>query len=105
MDIKNGYVNVKNLNTFPIQEMDNLFNISSLIKERKLEVPKKKVDFEFQALGLELQEMFPATKKGAIWGLFYNPKFTEAKIRDSMKAYRQQGVRDFRYFLGILHKK
>lgn len=64
----------------------------------------KKIDFEFQLLGIELQEIFPLEKKGTIWSLFYNPKFNERKIRDSMKAYLNQDIRSFRYFMGILHK-
>ena len=87
-------------------QKDTMKSLKDFIKPLEVKTsPYRKIDFEFQALGLELQEMFPDTKKGAIWGLFYNPKFTEAKIRDSMKAYRQQGVRSFRYFMGILHKK
>lgn len=87
-----------------MKKISELFT-RSLEETFNKQVKRKKVDFEFQALGLELQEMFPDTKKGAIWGLFYNPKFTEAKIRDSIKAYRQQGVKSFKYFMGILHKK
>lgn len=66
------------------------------------EVPKRKIDFEFQALGIEMMDHFGKEYRKRIWPLFY--KFPLGKIIDSYEVYKKSKVKTFDYFYGILLK-
>lgn len=57
-----------------------------------------KVDFEFQAIGLELQPYYG--KK--IWSLFYKPGMTEDKVRRAHEIAKKRGVMKYGYLIGVL---
>lgn len=60
----------------------------------------KKIDYEFQALGLELQPFYGK----AIWSLFYKKGFTEEKIRKAHDIAKSRGVIKLNYLIGIIKK-
>ena len=59
-----------------------------------------KIDYEFQALGVELQPIYGKV----VWTLFYKKGMTEAKIRDAAKIAKSRGKESFGYLVGILKK-
>ncbi len=64
--------------------------------EIKVETEPRKIDFEFQALGLELQPIYGK----AIWSLFY--KFPMSKIKDAVKICEKKGVTKLPYLIGVI---
>ena len=70
-------------------------------KNPELKVSKVgKIDYEFQALGVELQPIYGKV----IWTLFHKKGMTEAKIRDAAKIAKSRGKENFPYLIGILKK-
>lgn len=76
-----------------------------LNKEGKLEkmkfepkIPKKKVDFEFQQIGIELEPYYGK----AIWPIFY--KFHLEKIKDAHKVCTKKGITNIKYLIGVMKK-
>jgi len=65
----------------------------------------KKIDFEFQDLGVQMVDCFGKKNARKIWPLFYKPEYTLGMIRDSFIAYKKQPVISFNYFMGILNTK
>lgn len=65
--------------------------------------PPKKIDFEYQMLGIEMTSHFGKEKRKQIWPLFY--KYSLPLIRESWFEYQKTGKTSFQYFMGILHKK
>lgn len=63
---------------------------------------KRKIDYSFQELGIEMQDYFTSAKKSLIWSLFY--KFREDKIRDAFKVCKEKGIQNIAYLMGILKK-
>lgn len=70
--------------------------------EFKIEKPKRKIDFEFQALCLELENFFGKNKR--IWSLPYQVWFNEKKGWDALKIAKQRGINNLNYFIGIVKK-
>lgn len=71
------------------------------------EIPKsgkEKVDFEFQALCLELQEYFDKENKSRIWSLPYQSWFNETKAWRALDITKKAGVNNINYFIGVLKK-
>lgn len=64
--------------------------------------PTVKVDYEFQAICLEMQEHFGIEYKKRIWPLPY--RFPLGKIKDAWIAYGKGNVKTFNYYCGILNK-
>lgn len=62
----------------------------------------KKIDHEFQAVGVEMQNHFGKECSKRIWPLFY--KYPLGRIKDAWLAYQKGNVKSFDYFCGILHK-
>lgn len=62
---------------------------------------KQKIDFEFQAIGVEMQNHWGHEHAKKIWPMFY--KYPLPKIKDAWAAYqKQQKVKTIKYFFGIL---
>ena len=80
------------------------FNIADILKNRK-EVPVKKIDHEFQSLGLELQEWFPKKDWKVIWTIFYRKGFTESLIRDAFLECKKRKVKGIGYLIAIVNNK
>ena len=59
-----------------------------------------KIDYEFQALGVELQPIYGKV----IWTLFHKKGMTEAKIRDAAHIAKNRGKETFPYLVGIIKK-
>lgn len=64
--------------------------------EIKLERETRRIDFEFQALGVELQPIYGK----AIWALFY--KFPMSKIKDAVKICEKRGITKLPYLIGVI---
>ena len=79
------------------------FNITNLIQSR-LELPKKKIDWEYQALCLDIEEFFGKEHSSVIWSLPWKVKHTEKILRDSLKICHSN-KKDFKYFMGIIRNK
>ena len=70
---------------------------------------KQKVEFSYQALGLDMQEFFPIKDRPRIWGSFY--KYDERKLRDAFitcqkqfKATHDDKFRNINYLIGIVKR-
>lgn len=59
----------------------------------------KKIDYEFQAVGVEL-ELYYKEKKNKIWPLFY--KYKLGNIKEALYIARKKENTNFKYFMGIL---
>ncbi len=71
-------------------------------KEIKFEVDKRKIDYSFQLLALDMVEYFGQEKKKLIFSLFYKHK--EEKIRDAFEICKKRKVKTINYLLGIIKK-
>ena len=69
-------------------------------KEEKLkkEFEKHRVDYSFQALGIEMSIEF----KENIWWVFH--KYSEDKIRRAFKVCQEKGVYKLKFLLGVLRR-
>jgi len=73
-----------------------------------------KIDYEYQALGLEMQEFFPRFVKNTkgedvdqwkrIWTLFWKVGYTERKIRYAFKECVTRGKPSVSYLEAIIRK-
>jgi hypothetical protein len=70
-------------------------------EEFNRKVGGKKIDFEFQELGLELEQWFG---KKLYW-LFYKPEADLEKVKQAFKVCRDKGIRKLEYLIGIIKKK
>lgn len=57
---------------------------------------KRKVDFEFQQIGIELEPFYGKV----IWSLFY--KYPLVKIRDAHKVCVERGIITVKYLIGVM---
>lgn len=78
--------------------------IRSAFEGYELKKDPRNIEFEYQALGLELQDHFGKQYAKRIWPLFYNARYSVPKIRDAWERYQRSGVGTFNYFMGILNK-
>lgn len=78
--------------------MQNLFAEYDL---SKFEV-QDRVQHEFQAIGLEMQEFFPKKEWRILWSLFWkhNPK----DIEKAFEVCKKNGVCTSRYLIGVLKR-
>lgn len=82
------------------------FNIENLIKQR-FEVPvhSKKIEYEYQALGLEMQEFFPIKDRPRLWMTFFTANFTERLIRDAFKECQIRNIKNINYLITIINNQ
>ena len=73
--------------------------LSEKLKNYKIKKTKKRIDFSYQALGIELQKYF----KTNTWWMFH--KYPENKIRDAFKVCKERGVNSIGYLIGIIKNK
>lgn len=59
-----------------------------------------KIDFEFQALCIELQQYYG---KG-VWALPHKVGFTERRIQKAHEICQRRGILNFRYLIGVIRK-
>ncbi len=64
----------------------------------------KDIQYEFQDLCLQLEELFGKKNKSRIWSLPYQVWFTESKGRDALKIVKQSKVCTLNYYIGIVKK-
>lgn len=74
--------------------------LSSFLKKPEKPVKTQRIDFEFQALGVELEPFYGK----AIWPLFYKKGFTEVKIREAHEIAKKRGITKLPYLIGIIKK-
>ena len=67
-------------------------------KEIKPDFRKHKIDYEFQELGIEINQQI----KGNIWWLFY--KYPIGKIRQAYKVCQERGIYNLAFLIGVLKK-
>lgn len=80
------------------------FNIADILKNRQSK-PLKKIDYEFQQLGLEMQEWFPKKDWKRMWTIFYRKGFTESLIRDAFLECKKRKVKGIGYLIAIVNNK
>ncbi|MFI0478936.1 MAG: hypothetical protein ACH349_07515 [Candidatus Rhabdochlamydia sp.] len=79
--------------------MEAIKNIIAGFSKKK--ATEKRIEFEFQALGLELQDYFKIKNP---FFIFYQKWGTEDNVRRALKICKDKKVTSFAYFLGILKK-
>ena len=74
-------------------------------EEEKEDLGKRKIEYSFQELGLEMQKHFPKEQRGWMWSLF-NPSasggYTENQIRQAFRVCQEKGILDVKYLRGVL---
>lgn len=81
-----------------------VFGLESLLKKRFENVKDlPKVDYEYQAICLELEEYFG--KKKLIWSLPYRKGFTNHMMRYALKECQSRGKPFLGYFIKIITNK
>lgn len=80
------------------------FNIADILQKRAVK-PLKKVDYEYQALGLEMQEWFPKKDWKVVWAIFHRKGFTERLIRDAFLECKKRNVKGIGYLITIINNK
>lgn len=60
----------------------------------------KKIDFEFQELGIALKDYFGIN----LFWIFYRAWCSEAKVRKALDICKAKGKKDVSYFIGIIKK-
>ena len=90
--------------------MDRITYEESIIEEKPLKLfdiskykpkeAKKKIEFEFQSLGLEMKEYFGKQK---FWYLFHDARFNVKMIREAFEICKKRGVCKVNYLLGVLN--
>lgn len=78
------------------------FNIQDILK-KKLEKPKKKIDFEFQDVCLQCEEFFGKNK--LIWTQPYRKGVDENLLRYALKECMTRKKPFIGYFLKIVNNK
>ena len=68
------------------------------LEKRREYYEKRKISFEFQEVGLELEKWFG--KK--CWFVFYQPEAELSKVKEALRICKEKNIRDLKYFLGIL---
>lgn len=74
------------------------FNHLPVLSQEK----KPKIDYEFQALGLEMQEFFLEKEWPRIWMLFCNKGVTEQKVRHAFKECVRRDKKSVSYLVAII---
>lgn len=69
----------------------------NILKQRSLDSPK--IDYEFQELGLELQELLGVENKGGTWSIFYEKGMTEDRVRRAIKEFKKRRLGYFKWIL------
>lgn len=80
-------------------------SLSTRLQSLKESPNKRKIDHEFQAIGVEIMDyMKTLTKreKSALWASFY--KYPYDKHREALKICKARGIASIRYFFGVLTK-
>lgn len=78
--------------------MQNLFSSYNL---DRFEI-QNKVQHEFQAIGLEMQEFFPKNEWKTIWTLFY--KYPVKDVEKAFHVCKKKNIRAIRYLIGVAKK-
>jgi hypothetical protein len=70
------------------------------------EMPKvaKKIDYDYQELGVRMQEYFGNKEASRIWSMFWKVQFPVLKVEDAFKICQQKGIKNINYLFGILKK-
>ena len=82
-------------------------DLSYPLKEKKIKLPEpeyqgKKIDYEYQLVGLDMMKWFKGEREKWIWSLFY--QYPLEQIKDGFTACKKQGNRKLKYLVGILKK-
>ncbi len=82
----------------PFKKIDFNLDLEARRKAFEKKVGGKKVDYEYQEIGLEMQKWFNKN----IWFIFYRPEADLDKIKNAFKICREKGKKEINYLLGIL---
>lgn len=88
--------------------MQSIAQIAQEVLQQKVEKsPPRKIEYEFQLLGVEMMEHFGKEHRKKIWPIFYSKRFSVPIIRDAWFEYlkNKKGIKSFEYFMGVLNKK
>lgn len=61
-----------------------------------------KIDYEYQELGVRMQEFFGNSCAKQIWPLFWKVEYPLWKIDTAFKICEKKGIKDFKYLRGVL---
>lgn len=75
-----------------------LFDVEKRKEEFSKKMEGKKVDHEFQEIGIEMSKHF----KGNIWWIFSRPNITNQKMREAFRICKERNIFQVPYLLGIL---
>lgn len=78
--------------------MKSLFELAGERRFEKKQGPK--VDYEFQALGLELEPIYGKL----VWTLFHKKNVTEDVVRRAHEIAKKRNIQKYAYLLGIIKK-
>lgn len=67
-----------------------------VFSEKAFKAKKKKIDYEFQQLGIELEPLYGK----AIWAMFY--KWPLVKIKDAHKVCVNKGITKIPFLIGVM---
>ena len=71
--------------------------LSSIQKEKSGATQGKKIEHEYQAVGIEMEEYFGKKNKGAIWPLFH--RYPLPAIKRAFHKTQKDGHRIIRYLI------
>ena len=70
------------------------------LQKRRKYYEKRKIDYEFQEVGLEMKEWFG----GNVFWIFYRPEAELNKVKEAFKICKEKGIKKVDYLLGVLSK-
>lgn len=75
------------------------------LKMPEIKVEGPKIEYEFQELGVEMENHFGKRFKSSIWANFHKPQYPFWMIQEAWLAYKKQSIKSFPYYMGILNRK
>ncbi len=85
----------------PFHKLPLKYDLEARQKEFEKKMGGKKVDYEFQEVGLELEKWF----NRKLYWIFYRSWGEISEVRAALKICKEKNIRDANYLLAILTPK
>jgi hypothetical protein len=85
----------------PFKRIDLNFDLEARQKEFERKMGGKRVNWEFEEIGLELENWFGRK----LYWIFYRPWGEVGKVKEALKVCQAKKIKDVRYLLAILTPK